>query len=167
MKNYCYFVEGQDEKKIIDTLKTELKLIQPGKVQIVNPVQERIKASRLNSLTMDTTIILVFDTDTSSAQILIQNINFIKSRPNISKVVCITQVRNLEDELLRSCSISHIRELTNSKSDREYKSDLIKISNLANRLNACGFEQSKFWAKQASGVFGQIVNQADEIRKIR
>ena len=125
MKNYCYFVEGQDEKKIIDTLKTELKLIQPGKVQIVNPVQERIKASRLNSLTMDTTIILVFDTDTSSAQILIQNINFIKSRPNISKVVCITQVRNLEDELVRSCSISHIRELTNSKSDREYKSDLI------------------------------------------
>lgn len=36
-KTYCYFVEGQDEKKIIDTLKTDLRLIQPGKVQIVNP----------------------------------------------------------------------------------------------------------------------------------
>lgn len=165
MKNYCYFVEGQDEKKIIDTLKTDLKLIQPGKVQIINPVQEKIRASRLNSLKMDTIVILVFDTDTDSAQILLQNISFIKSRPNISKVICITQVKNLEDELMRSCKISHIRELTNSKSDTEYKSDLIKISNLAGRLKKSGFDLNKFWIKQPSGVFGQIINQADAIRK--
>ena len=35
LKNYCYFVEGADEKKIIDTLKTDMKLIQPGKVYVL------------------------------------------------------------------------------------------------------------------------------------
>ena len=31
-KYYQYYVEGQDEEKIIQVLKTELRLIEPGKV---------------------------------------------------------------------------------------------------------------------------------------
>lgn len=32
-KYYQYYVEGQDEEKLIQVLKTELRLIEPGKVE--------------------------------------------------------------------------------------------------------------------------------------
>ncbi len=47
---YQYFVEGEDEKHLIEVLKTDIKLIMPGKVQIFNVVQEIIKDSRLKIL---------------------------------------------------------------------------------------------------------------------
>lgn len=141
LKNYCYFVEGADEKKIIDTLKTDMKLIQPGKVYVVNPVQEKIPMCR----------------------ILKANIKLISSSMNALRVICVTQVNNLEDELIRSCNIRNIRELTNSRSDREYKSDLIRITNLAERLKKCGFCKELFWSKDPDGAFKDIQNQADKI----
>ena len=162
-KTYCYFVEGQDEKKIIDTLKTDLRLIQPGKVQIINPVQDKIAASRLLPLKPGTTVILVFDTDTDNSQILKTNIEFISSRTNILKVLCVTQVKNLEDEILRSCTIKHIQDLTNSKSDKEYKADLIHITNLAKRLVECGFKPEMFWAREPRDAFSDIKNDAQYI----
>ena len=40
-KYYQYYVEGQDEEKIIQVLKTELQLIEPGKVEKFNVVSEK------------------------------------------------------------------------------------------------------------------------------
>lgn len=37
---YHYFVEGEDEEKLLKVLKTDLQLIVPGKVQKFNVVQE-------------------------------------------------------------------------------------------------------------------------------
>ena len=34
-KYYQYFVEGEDEKKIINTLKSDMEIIKAGKVQVV------------------------------------------------------------------------------------------------------------------------------------
>ena len=44
----------------------------------------------------------------------------------MSDVICITQVHNLEDELKRSCNIRQIKDLLGSKSNSEFKHDLIK-----------------------------------------
>lgn len=35
---YHYFVEGPDDKKVLDTLKTDLRMILPGKVEKFNVV---------------------------------------------------------------------------------------------------------------------------------
>lgn len=44
MKGYChYFVEGADEKRLLDTLKTDMRLILPGKVEKFNVVQDKLK----------------------------------------------------------------------------------------------------------------------------
>ena len=51
-------------------------------------------------------------------------INFLKRSGIVSRVLCVTQVKNLEDEFLRSCNIRKIRELTGSKSDKDFKHDL-------------------------------------------
>ncbi|MDY5779671.1 MAG: hypothetical protein SPK04_06990 [Succinivibrionaceae bacterium] len=67
---YQYFVEGEDEKHLIEVLKTDMKLIMPGKVQIFNVVQEIIKDSRLKILSNNTTLVFLFDTDVENTNIL-------------------------------------------------------------------------------------------------
>ena len=76
MKNSIvqYFVEGEDDKKMIDTLKTQMGLIKPGKVQVLNVVTEDITDLRLRALSPGTTVVLVFDVDTGNVDILGRNI---------------------------------------------------------------------------------------------
>ena len=38
-KYYHYYVEGEDDKKIVNTLKTDFQIIEPGKVDVFNVVQ--------------------------------------------------------------------------------------------------------------------------------
>ena len=163
-KNYYYFVEGQDDKKIVSTLKTDYRKICAGKVQVFNVVQEKISVMHLRNLKQNTIVILVFDVDTDNVDILKENINFLKRQSIIKEVICVPQVKNLEDEFMRSCNIKQIKELTNSKSNREYKSDLIKITNLKNRLDKCKFDFDKFWIKKPENIFRDIPNESSKIR---
>ena len=71
---YQYFVEGDDEKRLIEVLKTDMRLIQPGKIQVVNVVQERLTGLKLRVLSEGTILIFVFDTDTGNIDILNENI---------------------------------------------------------------------------------------------
>ena len=161
---YHYYVEGQDEKKLIDTLKTRLRLIRAGKVQVFNVVQNKINQTRLMGLQRNTCVVLVFDTDHGTPSLLQENIRIIQKHQNVSNVICITQVRNLEDELIRSCQIRSIRELTGSKSDSNYKSDLIHCSNLDQRLKSVGFDIKLIWAKEPDGKFSGVRNEAIVIK---
>ena len=135
-----YYVEGEDEEKILSVLKTDLQLIIPGKISKFNAVQNKVTKARLMNLRPDTTVVLVFDTDTDNADILSENIKTLKAASMVRSIICVTQVRNLEDELVRSTDIRYIRELTGSKSDSDYKRDLIRMSDLAAVLVRHGFE---------------------------
>lgn len=57
-KYYQYYVEGQDEEKLIQVLKTELRLIEPGKVEKFNVVSEELTKLRIMSLKMGTIVVL-------------------------------------------------------------------------------------------------------------
>lgn len=72
-KYYQYFVEGDDDKKIVDTLKTEMQLIIPGKVQKFNVVEKLLNNNHIMSLKEGTHVVLVFDIDTDNVEILKQN----------------------------------------------------------------------------------------------
>ena len=50
IKYYQYFVEGEDERKLINTLKSDMGMVEPGKVQVFNCVKERLTPLRLMSL---------------------------------------------------------------------------------------------------------------------
>lgn len=162
-KYYHYFVEGQDEEKIVKVLKTDLQYIVPGKVQVFNVVQQRLTKLRLMSLKPDTTVVLIFDTDKGKTSILSENISFLKNYSNIKEVLCITQVKNLEDELTRSCDIRQIKELTGSKSNREYKHDMIKDSNFDRKLIKFNFNFDLFWSS-IDEAFSDIKNNAQKIK---
>lgn len=168
MKNkgfYHYYVEGPDEKKIVNTLKTDLQKIIPGKVDVFNVVQEKLTNSMVRTLKPRTTVILVFDVDAGNVDILKYNLDFLrKQKPFVKEVVCITQIMNLEEELVRSCEIGSVLELTRSRSRKDYKHDLVRITNLDRRLEECGFDIAKFWARQPDNQYKDIQNASDKIK---
>ncbi len=161
---YQYYVEGENEERIVKALKTELRLIQPGKVTVFDAVKEEITKARLMRLKKNTVIVLVFDTDTDNADTLLKNIDFIKKQNYIKKLLCVTQVKNLEDELIRSCCIRDVKELTGSETLSDYKKALNNEKNLGKKLQKHSFDIHKFWSKEPGGAFSMINNESEKIK---
>lgn len=155
-----YYVEGEDEDKLIGVLKRELGLIVPGKVQRLNVVEREISDARLRTLARGTMVVLVFDTDTGHVEILEKNINKLQANSFVSSIVTIPQVPNLEGELIRCCDIRKITELLNSKSREEFKRDLLHVSNLASKLREHKFDVDLFWSGIPTEPYQNIENQS-------
>lgn len=83
----------------------------------------------------------------------------------VSRLICIPQVNNLEDELLRSCHIKQIKELLGSKSNKDFKHDLIVEKNLKKKLLNHDFDIQKFWNRNPENKFREISNGAINIKK--
>lgn len=115
---FQYYVEGDDEKRLIEVLKTDMRLIIPGKVQILNVVQERLSDMKLRTLHAGTILVFVFDTDVGDPAILNENITKAKQSSNIKDVYCVPQVKNIEDELIRAMGLKNIEELLNSRAKK-------------------------------------------------
>lgn len=163
--NYQYYVEGETEKYLLDILKTEMRCIVPGKVDKFNVIQERLTNARIRTLKQDTVIVLVFDTDVERIDILNDNIRFLEKQTAVKEVICVPQIRNLEEELLHCCNIKSVGEITNSNSKKDEKRDLLLCRNLCARLKKCGFSVEKLWCKTPEGLFAHIENGANKIKK--
>lgn len=161
---FYYLVEGECEKKLIDTFKEQKDIIVPGKVIHFNVIQDHITSAFLRTISDNTTIILVFDTDTNNACILKENIALLAKHPHIKEVWCVTQVQNLEDELLRSTNLSDVTVLTGSKSHKEYKHDFICEKRLFEKLKKHSFDISKIWVTTPSGCYAHFVNSGYRIK---
>ena len=164
-QRYLYLVEGEDEKRLIDVLKTEFQVIYAGKTQVFNAVEEKITDLRLMNISENTLVVLVFDTDIPKSDILLDNIKKLDSCPRVTKVCCIPQVKNIEDELIRSCDIKTIKELTKSKTDRDFKRDWLNCSNPAKRLQSCGFRIVRLWNQNPPAPFHIISNDSGLLKK--
>ena len=77
-KYYLYYVEGEDEKKVVDTLKKDMKLIRPGVSQVFNVVENELTNARLMTIKENTTVVLIFDTDTGNTEKVRKNIELLK-----------------------------------------------------------------------------------------
>lgn len=161
---YQYYVEGEDEKSLINALKTELRCVTAGKVETLNVTREKITAARVRTFKPNTVVILIFDTDVEKIDTLQSNIDFLKQQSAVKDVLCIPQVANLEEELVYSCNIKKITELTHSNTTSDYKRDLIKCNNLGARLRASGFEVNKMWTRKPTNSFRVFENDACKIK---
>ena len=159
-----YYVEGQDEEKLLNTLKSEMFTIKTGKVQILNVVEHQITKARLMGIRPGTLVVLVFDTDTGNVDILNKNIEALQNCASVSKIITIPQVRNLEEELVRSSNIRQIKELLNSKSNSEFKEDIIKVTNLKSKLIENRFNIDCFWTANPGAPYQHIANGAQEVK---
>lgn len=161
---YQYFVEGDDEKRLIETLKTDMRLIQPGKIQVVNVVQERLTDLKLRVLQEGTILIFVFDTDAGNIDILNENIKKVKKSSRVKAVYCITQVKNIEDELIRCTDVKNIEDLIGAKSKSDFKRDFIKEKNLKKKLVAHAFDLNKLWCMEPSHPYEKIKNDSKIVK---
>lgn len=159
-----YYVEGEDEEKPIHTLKSDLGVIRPGKVQKVNVIEHDLSGARLMTLRPGTMVVLIFDTDTRQVNILNRYLDKIKMCSAVSEIVTIPQILNLEDELIYSCNIKKITELLGSKSKKEFKTDIIRTNNLANKLIEHQFDINRLWCQQPVPPYQNIKNQAEKIK---
>ncbi len=166
MKNVSiqYYVEGEDEKKLVSVLKSNMGVIKPGKVQKLNVLQSQISNAILRTLKKGTVVVLIFDTDTKKVDVLNRNIQKLKKCRFVSDIITIPQVPNLESELVRSCNIKKITELLNSSSKKDFKSELIHISNLEQKLTEHGFDINVFWTQQPDAPYQNITNNAEKIK---
>ena len=162
---YQFYVEGEGEKKIIETLKKDMSLIVSGKVEVLNVVQHEIKNARLMTLKKGTNVVLVYDTDVCNTDILDKNIKLLKSNNRIKRIMCIPQVLNLEDELIRATTMRKVTDLLNSKTLTDYKRDLLKCSNLDKKLYDKEFDISKFWNEEPPAKFSRHGNDSALIKK--
>ena len=171
MDKYIYYVEGEDEKKIVDILKERgNEYIVSGKSIKFNIVQNNISNSQLLSLNKSTVVIIIFDNDvlqdyTQNQNIIrkriVENINLLKKY--CKQVVVICQYDNIEDELIKSTNIKKIKELLYSKSDSDWKSDVIKEKNLIKKLIDKKFDVSKFWL----GKVPTFINKVEDSKRIK
>lgn len=178
MKNslYYYYVEGEMDKLLLETLKQSHDLIKPGKVEVFNVLQKKFSAAKLSMHKPSTTVILIFDTDVEDGanfsaclDCLSENIKTLKKNRHITKIICIPQVKNLEDELSFSCN-TKLFDLLNlrHKSSKDFKSSFLKCSNLSHKLQEAEFNIDKLWAKEFPITWKidavELKNQANEIR---
>lgn len=165
---YQYYVEGEDEKCLLRALRSDLQCIRPGKIEIFNALQDRFDSkkykSRLRTLHRRTTVVLVFDTDTMNVNILRENIQFLKKQGMVREVLCIPQVKNLEEELVYCCRIRRIEDFMPSRSRKNFKSDLIACTNLAAKLTKNGFSVEKLWSRRPEGIFAEFPGDGEKIK---
>lgn len=158
MFNCTYFVEGKCEQQFLKAIKSEPNLVIPGKVRILNVIQEKLSTSHLLSI-RDGYIVFVFDTDVKSTNILQENIRKVKTIcPPKVKLLILAQVNNLEDELIRSTDISTICELTSSKSIKDFKPDFIATKNCRALLSKHNFDINKMWVQDIPHPFSEIIS---------
>ncbi len=151
-----YFVEGECEKKLIDEMKNA-SLIPSGKTIVLNVLTKKISYSRRIELGSGCIVVLVFDTDgEQNTTILKKNISILHKEVRAVKVLNLIQVRNLEDELIRSTDVKHIEELTNSRSADDFKSDFLKQRSCLAVLERHGFNLEKMWCSKPDGVFSEF-----------
>lgn len=105
------------------------------------------------------------DLDLYKADILDENIKIIKNSNNVRDIICIPQIKNLEDELIYSTNITKIIDLLESKSKKDFKNDFNNCKNLIKKLEDKEFKISKIWSREAVDIFKKYKNEAIKIKK--
>ena len=105
------------------------------------------------------------DLDLYKADILDENIKIIKNSNNVRDIICIPQIKNLEDELIYSTNITKIIDLLESKSKKDFKNDFNNYKNLIKKLEDKEFKISKIWSREAVDIFKKYKNESTKIKK--
>lgn len=165
MNRVLYFVEGECEAKLINALKEIPAVIRPGKVKIINVIQNLLSASQLVQIQVGTTVVLVFDTDVLKTDCLQENIRQLRKKCTKVEVVFLPQVRNLEEELVRSTDVEQASELTRSRSNRDFKRDFCAATNARHLLDRHNLMLSKLWTTHPPEEFSFVVSNSDIIKQ--
>ncbi len=161
-----YFVEGETEENLIKALKKKGYII-PGKVEPINVTQKSLKKRNLQTIARNKIIVFIFDVDRGGRDKLDKNIDMIRRYAAPKEVVCIAQVENLEDELLRACKLKKKDDLFglfSARNKKEFKKNLKNHRALDVKLDKIKFDFDKMWILRDKGEFKDIEIDIEKIR---
>lgn len=164
-KKYIYFVEGPCEKQLIDALHVPPLRVAPGKAIVCNVIQNLIPKSQMLSIQPGTVVVLVFDTDKPITDKLQKNLELLSRYCTRIRIATLAQVLDFEDELVRSCNIKSVTEITRSKSVQNFKTDFcrMKIPDCRASLERHGLDTKQLWRKNPRNPFTFISQGADDV----
>lgn len=160
--NFLYYVEGETEVTLVKALKE--KYIQSGKIIKKNLVSSVVSKLELRTITPNTIVVIVIDTDIDKVDIFDKNIMELKKSKHIKKIVTILQINKLEDELLYSTNIKDIIFFLPSRSKSDFKRDFCRCTNIGAKLESHGFDINKIWSREAGNKFSKYSNDSDYIK---
>ncbi len=167
MNTRCiYFAEGDCEAQLLSALRLPPERILPGKVRVFNVIQNLIPKSQLLTLQAGMTVVFVFDTDTEQTEHLRQNIQRVQRYCRV-RLLTVTQVLNLEDELVRSTDVRSVQELTQSRSQHNFKSDFcrMKPEDCLAMLRRHHLDLQKLWAKEPPEAYGFVRQDGKAVKQ--
>lgn len=165
MNKVVYYVEGECEEKLINALKQKPSAICPGKVKKINVIQNVLSKSQLIQIQAGTIVVLVFDTDVPKTDCLKMNLELLDQKCIQVKTVCLAQVMNLEDELIRCTDIARIEDLTHSRSKKDFKRDFCAATNTRKLLEQHQIDVTGLWTTNPPERFS-FVNSASATIKL-
>lgn len=154
-RRIVYFVEGEDEVTFINAMK-EAGHIPPGSIRVFNIINKKLSSFERRFFKKDELAVFVFDTDVENTSILDDNITILnkdKRDKNLKDFKFLMQVRNLEDEILRSCNIHRIKEFFGNKSDSDFKSSMAQAKTLKTVLLRHNFDFTQIWRTRPDNCF--------------
>ena len=165
MNRVIYFVEGECEAKLINALKEAPAVIRPGKIKIINVIQNVLSSSQLVQIQAGTTVVLAFDTDVPKTDCLQENIRQLRKKCTKVELVFLAQVRNFEEELVRCTDVERASELTHSRSNKDFKRDFCATTNTRYLLDRHNLVLSKLWTTHPPEEFSFVTSNSDIIKQ--
>ena len=163
MNGCVYFVEGECEKKLLTALKEQPSVVLPGRVKVRNVVSGLIPKSELLALKPNTDVVLVFDTDVPNTNILKINLDNIKKYTRSVRILTVLQVPDFEAEIVRSTDAKQVKEITQSKSNTDFKRDFCRLSDCRSTLIKHHFDISKMWKQKPTGAYGFLEQRGKDV----
>lgn len=168
--HFHYFVEGQNEKTMLSSIKGHH--IRSGKVSVLNVLQHSISSAQLMTLGERTCVILVFDTDVlddKQIEYLERNIRLLDKSRKVTDILVVPQIKNFQDELVYATSIKSATDFTKSNSTKDFKTDFNNEKDIRAKLKKENFDIKKFWAR-SSPIFNELLKKisysSKKLRKI-
>lgn len=163
-----YFVEGYCEKSFIRSFMFEDGYhFKPGKIEVLNLVNEKISKAKARTINKETTVAIVFDTDVENMDTFEENIRTLKTVSQLteSHIIFVPSIKTFEDELVYSCAnIKNINDLFNTKSVAKFKKKFIAHTSIVSKLNSEGFDFNLIWSREAKTPFDKYKNTAKRIK---
>lgn len=159
---FHYFVEGECEAVLLKAfMHAEEKEygVYPGKIEILNPLYQKISPAKAMTLKKGTTVVLVYDTDVRKTDVLEDNIEIIVKYSSLTynDIIFLQSVKTLEDELVYACTdIQDINKLLNTTCKEDFKKKLIKHKDIVTKLKSVGFEMDKMWSRKPNDTFSSF-----------
>ncbi|MDO4711414.1 MAG: hypothetical protein Q4A75_05505 [Peptostreptococcaceae bacterium] len=162
-----YIVEGETEQQIIKAIKN--KYIVAGRIYVQNLTQSEISQTFIRTLKPKTKVVIVFDTDVEkdhAVDTLRDNIKKLRKSSQVKQVISLPQIKNIEDEIVYSTKVKTIRDLINSKSEKDFKRDLINTheSHILSALEKKHFDIVKFWSRDPQNCYCEFKNESKNVK---